>query len=46
MIVKWSWRKKIAGSRVSRRYVNFADEKVIVARRNVIWKASITLGLG
>jgi hypothetical protein len=35
-----------AGSRVSRHYVNFAGEKVIVSRRNVIWKASITLGLG
>jgi hypothetical protein len=34
------------GSGVSRRYVIFTGEKVLVAHRNVIWNASITLGLG
>jgi len=28
------------------RYVNFVGEKGIVARRNVMWKANIILGLG
>jgi hypothetical protein len=31
---------------VSPRYPNFAEEKVIVVRRNVIWNANIILGLG